>query len=212
MRTDDFIKLLAADGKTVPWGVGPRLALAVLASATVAAALFLPALGLRPGLGAAMGEWRVALKVTLGLAFAASAAALSIRLASPLPADRTSWLWLLPAPLLLTAALLYELAIMPAQAWPRLAMGENALACLIGIPLLSALPLAATLWAMREGAPGSPAGAGAAAGAVAAGIGAAIYALHCPDDSPLFLALWYTLAAIVVVAAGRAGGSRLLRW
>jgi hypothetical protein len=51
-----------------------------------------------------------------------------------------------------------------------------------------------------------------AAGAMAAGIGAAIYALHCPDDSPLFLALWYVMAVTAVILAGRAGGRRLLRW
>ena len=54
--------------------------------------------------------------------------------------------------------------------------------------------------------------AGAVAGLAAGGIAAAIYAWHCPDDSPLFLATWYSLAIAIVVAAGFLLGRRLLRW
>jgi hypothetical protein len=212
MKTEDLIKLLAADGATPRRGVGFRLAWAALASAAIAAAVLLPAIGLRPNLATVMSEWRFLLKVAVSLGLAVSAAVLALRLSRPIPAGDRIWLWLLPAPLALALASFYELAVMPSGAWSSLAMGHNALACLIGIPLFSALPLGAVLWALREGAPDRPAGLGAAAGAVAAGIGAALYALHCPDDSPLFLALWYTLAAMLVVAAGRAGGARLLRW
>jgi hypothetical protein len=39
-----------------------------------------------------------------------------------------------------------------------------------------------------------------------------LYALTCPDDSPLFVATWYSIA-IAVVAGGAAWvGNRLLRW
>jgi hypothetical protein len=36
--------------------------------------------------------------------------------------------------------------------------------------------------------------------------------LHCFDDSPLFVATWYVLAAILVVLLGMLLGRRLLRW
>jgi hypothetical protein len=68
------------------------------------------------------------------------------------------------------------------------------------------------LFAMREGAPQNPGVAGALAGAVAAGIAATLYASNCPDDSPLFVASWYPLATLIVVAVGAAAGVRLLRW
>ena len=42
--------------------------------------------------------------------------------------------------------------------------------------------------------------------------GATLYAFHCFDDSPLFVATWYTLATLVVTAAGALVGRRLLRW
>jgi hypothetical protein len=50
------------------------------------------------------------------------------------------------------------------------------------------------------------------AGAAAAGIAATLYASNCPDDSPLFVASWYPLATLLVVAIGAVAGDRLLRW
>ena len=43
-------------------------------------------------------------------------------------------------------------------------------------------------------------------------LAAAIYAWHCPDDSPLFVATWYTIAISMVTAVGFLLGRRLLRW
>ena len=73
-------------------------------------------------------------------------------------------------------------------------------------------PLAGLVWALRRGAPENPTMAGAAAAFAAGGIAAAIYAWHCPDDSPLFVATWYTIAIAVVTGAGALAGRRLLRW
>jgi hypothetical protein len=78
--------------------------------------------------------------------------------------------------------------------------------------MLSLAPLAALLMALRSAAPASPALAGAVAGLLAAASGAILYAFHCFDDSPLFVATWYTLAALPVVAVGSMAGHRLLRW
>ncbi|NJO33150.1 MAG: DUF1109 family protein, partial [Rhodospirillales bacterium] len=54
--------------------------------------------------------------------------------------------------------------------------------------------------------------AGAVAGLLASGLSAALYATHCPDDSPLFVAVWYTLAVGAVVVVGALAGRRVLRW
>ena len=75
----------------------------------------------------------------------------------------------------------------------------------------SLAPLAARCH-LRRGAPASPTLAGAAAGLLAALSGASLYAFHCFDDSPLFVATWYTLAALPMVAIGALAGHRLLRW
>ena len=42
--------------------------------------------------------------------------------------------------------------------------------------------------------------------------GAALYAIHCTEDSPLFYAVWYGLAILVATAIGAALGRFLLRW
>ncbi|MCL2429688.1 MAG: NrsF family protein, partial [Alphaproteobacteria bacterium] len=61
-------------------------------------------------------------------------------------------------------------------------------------------------------APRSPGLAGAAAGLAASGAAVVLYASHCPDDSPLFVAVWYSSAIAIVAAAGFLAGARLLRW
>jgi hypothetical protein len=91
-------------------------------------------------------------------------------------------------------------------------MGQTALACLVSVTVLSALPLAVGLWLMRHGAPTRPALSGALLG-LAAGAGVtAGYALHCPDDSPLFFVLWYGLAMCLPTGFGALLGHRFLRW
>jgi hypothetical protein len=212
MKTDDLIRLLAKDHAAPRPDLRTRLLLGALAGAALSVGVVLLGHGVRSDMGALLSNWRLMVKFAVALSFVASAAVLSLRLARPFTADRRAWLILLPGPLILAVACLVELIVMPPDAWLRRAVGENALTCLVSIPLLSALPLAGIMWALRDGAPASTEQTGIAAGAMAAGIGAAIYALHCPDDSPLFLALWYTIAAAVVLIAGRAGGGRLLRW
>ena len=49
-----------------------------------------------------------------------------------------------------------------------------------------------------------PSLAGAVAGLAAGGVAATLYAAHCTDDSPLFVATWYTLAIAALAAARRA--------
>jgi hypothetical protein len=68
------------------------------------------------------------------------------------------------------------------------------------------------LLALRQGAPTRPGVAGAAAGLLAGGIAATFYAAHCTDDSPLFVATWYTLAIGALALLGAAVGQRFLRW
>ena len=46
----------------------------------------------------------------------------------------------------------------------------------------------------------------------AAGLAATLYASHCTDDSPLFVATWYPIATAMVVAAGALIGAKVLRF
>ena len=54
--------------------------------------------------------------------------------------------------------------------------------------------------------------AGAIAGLLSAGLAATLYASHCTDDSPLFVATWYTIATALVTAIGALAGSKVLRF
>jgi hypothetical protein len=152
------------------------------------------------------------LKYILTILVAAGAAALVMRLARPGADPRPAIALLAAAAALLAVSVAVELAVTPREAWAPLMIGRNATTCLVNVPILAAVPLGALLVAMRRGAPARPALLGAAAGLLAGAIGATFYAAHCPDDSPLFVAVWYSLAVGLVAAAGAALGSRALRW
>ncbi|MFS2051364.1 NrsF family protein, partial [Variovorax sp. CT11-76] len=49
-------------------------------------------------------------------------------------------------------------------------------------------------------------------GALAGGVGAAVYALHCPELTAPFIAVWYVSGIAVPVLVGALLGPRLLRW
>jgi hypothetical protein len=91
-------------------------------------------------------------------------------------------------------------------------VGKNSSVCLVAIPALSLPILAGALIGLRHGAPARPAVAGAIAGLLSAGLAATLYAAHCSDDSPLFVAAWYTLATALVTAIGALIGAKLLRY
>jgi hypothetical protein len=209
MKTDQLIAVLAADHTARPFG--RRFVLSLLVGGLISLGLFLVILGPRHDLTAALATWRFDFKIVLmalvlGLAFG-FCRAMARPVAPPHPARGL----LLPLAAVI-AALVVELTVVPQAAWGTRLVGSNALICLTAIPLLSIAPLVAVLAILRSGAPTSPALAGAAAGLLAAACGATLYAFHCFDDSPLFVATWYTLAALVVVGIGALAGRRLLQW
>lgn len=211
MKTDDLIRALAADARPVR-SFASTLALALVFGVVAAACVFAWRLSPRPGLLALLGEWRLLLKFAVTLSLAASAVVLALRLSQPgATVARAARALLLPV-LLLAAGVAAELATTPAAAWGAELVGRYAIYCATLIPMIAAPALGALLLALRRGAPTRPTLAGAAAGLAAGGIGAALYALHCVDDSPLFLLAWYSIAVAVVTAAGALVGSRLLRW
>jgi hypothetical protein len=104
------------------------------------------------------------------------------------------------------------MAMLPVGQWSVSAIGSRPLFCLGLVPLIAAAPLAATLLALRRGAPQSPLAAGAVAGFAAGGMAALIYAFHCNNDSPFYVALWYLPAIGIVTAIGAGIGRVALRW
>jgi hypothetical protein len=117
----------------------------------------------------------------------------------------------LPA-ILLIAAITLEFTTVPSSYWLVRAAGMNGLMCLANILLLSVIPFAAVLFALQQGAPASPAFAGAVAGLLAGALAATVYVLHCTEDSPLFVAIWYTQAVGFMAIVGLLVGQYVLRW
>lgn len=211
MKTEDLISALAADSKPRA-KLGRSLLVALIAGALVAGAAFFATLGFRPDIEAAAGTMRFLFKFLVTLSLAAAAIGVVWRVGRPaVPLALPAWALAIPA-LLLIAAVIAELIVMPEASWGAQLVGNNALHCLLAIPALSIPTLAGLLYVMRESAPSSPALAGAVAGLAAAGIAATYYASNCTDDSPLFVATWYTLAVAVVAVAGALVGRHLLRW
>jgi hypothetical protein len=212
VRTSDLIRVLVADNNARALPPGRALMLALVPSLAITFSLHLATLGLRPHLLSLLGEPRLTFKLGLTVLLAVLSGPLALRLVKPGASVGAQALMLTAVPLLLAAALAGELLAVPRALWGERLVGSNALHCLESIPFLAAAPLAGILLALRHGAPERPGLAGAAAGLFAGAIGAACYATHCPDDSPLFVAAWYTLAIGIVTAAGAAAGHRFLRW
>lgn len=212
MKTDDLIASLAADspGQQTP----PRRAfvIAVIAGVLIAGGAFMMTLGPRPDFMHAIQTLRFDFKFVVTIVLAASALLVARDMARPEVHRSRMRMLLLIAPVLLLLAVAFELYAVPQDQWMLRLIGHNMRFCTTMIPVFALGPLALLLWAFRRGAPENPARAGAVAGLIAGGIGAAFYAAHCFDDSPLFVATWYTLAIGFVTGLGAFLGTRLLRW
>lgn len=212
MRTDDLIAAIVADKTASGRPPSTRLLTALVAGGGAAAILFLLSLGPRPDLVDALQTWRFLAKLAVVMTAVAAALWACAELSRPDAGAARALAALAATPALLALATGIELAILPPDRWWGATVGSNSMLCLTSIPLLSIAPLAAALAAMRAGAPRSPAAAGAVAGLFAGGLGAALYAVHCIDNSPLFVALWYTPAIALLGLLGALAGSRMLRW
>jgi hypothetical protein len=212
MDTDQLIRTLAADNAHHARPVGVVLALSLLAAAPVSVALFLIILGVRPDVMTAMHNPFFDLKFVVTLALALSALTVGLHLSRP-EAGLKGWIWLLLIPIGLLAAGIGSEMMLP-QRLPMMArlVGHNSRVCLSAVPAISLPLLVAALIGLRHGAPTRPALTGAIAGFLSAGFAATLYASHCTDDSPLFVATWYTIASLAVAAVGAIAGAKVLRF
>lgn len=211
MKTDDLIRALSAD--TLP---ARPLSVILIAGLIPAFAVCVGAvwaiLGFRPdfahSLLAPLSVARFILTGALGFA------GLRLALALSRPVDRPRFgLW--PLTLVGVAALgllIWAYVSTPAEARQMALVGKTISTCLISIPLLSILPVAAVLAMLRHGATTAPRLASMVAGLAGGGIAAAIYATHCTEDSPLFYVTWYGVAIVGVTVVATLIGPRLLRW
>jgi hypothetical protein len=212
VRTSELIAALAADSVPEPIRLGRRVAVALVLGLVGALAIYALLMGPRPDIAEAARTMRFNLKFVFAFAFALPSLFLMLRLARPDAKASTLALWLLAPLILLAAGVIVELVLVPQSEWLARLVGHNSMFCTRMIPLLAAPILAALIIALRAGAPPHPTLTGALAGAASAGVAALIYASHCPDDSPLFVATWYPLATFICMGAGALAGRRFLAW
>ncbi|MEQ1517033.1 MAG: NrsF family protein [Usitatibacteraceae bacterium] len=212
MDTSELIKTLAS----APHGPSRSLSTvwvgAIAVSIAIAALVFFTVLGLRTDIAAAAETPRFLFKFLVTITLAVSAFDCVRKLSRPGESWHKVVLCLAIAPVLLAMAVVVELIALPSDIWSATAIGQNSVACLSYITLIGLGPLVIFLWALRYSAPTKPALAGSVAGLLAGGIAAAFYAAQCTDDSPLFVAMWYTIAIVVLAILGAAGARRFARW
>lgn len=212
MKTENLIQALSADLATRPTPVPRAIAQALIVSVPIALGLLFYVWQVRPDFWIVLSSTRFLFKFVFTVSVLGAGLWLVLRLTRPGTQAGPAMTALFVAGGLMLTAVVTELAVMPSSAWMSLLVGDMAGPCLLLIPVFSAAPLVALLYALKAGAPDDPKLAGAAAGLLAGGIGATIYASHCHNDSPLFVATWYIIALAAVTVIGRTLGGRMLRW
>jgi hypothetical protein len=211
VKTEELIRVLTADGSRPVTPIGRTLFHSLAVGALLSTTLFLLILHPRSDIARALLTLPFDFKLGVVACLAIASAIFLGYVALPASYAGPRWLLYL-APVFLAAGVVVELATTPAGSWSVRLIGHNAVHCLSLIPLLSLPPVTCLFFALRRAAPSRPPLAGATAGLVSGGVGAILYALTCPDDSPLFVATWYTIAIAAVATASAIGGKRWLRW
>ena len=212
MRTDDLIKALDADASSKAMPLRSAWWVAAGVAVVIAAVVFWLTIGPRHDIATAMHSMRFLAKFVFTITLAISAFVFIRRLSTPGASTGRAAAWMIAAPLLVAVAVILELFAVPQAEWGTRLVGSNMMICMALIPLIGIGPLAIFLWMLRYGAPTRPVLAGAVAGLLAGGLSATFYAAHCFDDSPLFVATWYTIAIIILAALGGLGGRLFVRW
>ena len=211
MKTETLIRALAADAARPVIAIERSIRTALFAGAAGSLALFVMLLRPRADFMEALHGFELPMKLAFVGCLAFTAARALAGAARPTTRRLTSRA-LGISPLVLLLAVLLELVTAPPESWLVRLGGRNVTHCLALIPMLSVLPGVFLFLALRRGAPARPGLAGAIAGLTAGAIGACLYALSCPEDSPLFVATWYPLAIASVTAVSFLVGRRWLRW
>jgi hypothetical protein len=100
----------------------------------------------------------------------------------------------------------------PADRRMPMILGVSWDVCSRNIAVLSIPLFLASIWVARLFAPTRLRVTGAVLGFFSGALGAMIYSMHCPELSPSFLAIWYTLGMLIPAVIGALLGRRLLAW
>lgn len=209
--TEHLIDRLAsqAGGNRLP---GPGrfraiLAIAALLSLGCSAALVLALEGTRPDFAIAVHQAPFAYKVGSMLALSLAGLLLASRAALP-GSRRLTAMAIVPAALVLVFRAVTDQSGLSVLGNSDISAGG----CVLTILVASLPPLIIVFGVMRIGAVTRPVVAGAIAGLLSGSLGATAYALACRNDAGSFVAIWYSLAVLIMAAGGAAIGRRTLTW
>ena len=213
MKTEELIDLLSTNIEPVDTQkVDRTLQMAIVAGLVLAFLTCIVTLGVRPDLNNPGVFGFLLVKIGFGVVVTILGWHLLLKHARP-GGENHSRIFLTGVPFAALMALAaVNLISVPASHWGHMIMGERWLGCLLAIPIIAVVPFAVITWAVRMAAPTNLLRTGALAGLVAGGISAVAYALHCPDDSLPFVALWYGGTIVLCTLAGAVLGPRLLHW
>ncbi len=214
MDTDDLIDRLVTRHRAVDTSWIERRALAVSVSGVLAAAVLLGAtLGFRHDLLASIESGRIIAKYVFILTMLVISGHLFMRLARPgRRLTDESICYSLPLAFIVVAALIQVTLVGAPTRSTVLGDQVNWLACIIVVPILAIVPFAGLMLVLRRAAPTDLPGAGFTAGVFAAAIAATVYASHCPCDTPVFVAIWYSIAFLTAGGLGAMITPRVARW
>ncbi|WP_250866726.1 DUF1109 domain-containing protein [Caballeronia sp. INSB1] len=213
MKTDELIGLLSK--KVAPIGqtiVSRRFAQALVAGALGSFILMSFVYGLRPDLSSISRTGIFWGKLAYPFAIAVGALLTGLRIGRPGVRGGASWAVIsLPFVAVWIAGALVLDGATPTGRLP-LVLGQSWKSCAFNITLLSVPTFPAVFWAMKSLAPTHLRIAGAVAGLLASSIATVVYCLHCPEMSPAFWSVWYTLGMWIPALMGAWIGPRALRW
>jgi hypothetical protein len=214
LNTQQLIESLSRDVPRVGANaLAKRIGFGIVGGCLVTTVLVIGVLGVRSDWQLAVLSFSFWMKWTYTVSLGGIGTAFALaRLARPISGSLRS-LWLLAIPVVMVAGVgIHELATAPPDTWRALWLGRSWIICPWLVLTLAAPIFAGLLWAFRTLAPTRLRLAGAAAGLAAGAWGAAVYCLHCPETSAIFVITWYSLGIILASGAGAVIGPRLMRW
>lgn len=128
--------------------------------------------------------------------------------------DRGRWHHILSLAPIFIFPILFVLALynMELSQWRDVIIGGSLARCVVLIPSLALVILAAQITALIHSAPQHPIWLGIRAGIIAGAWATMIYAFFCTEDSPAFYGLWYSVGIMITGGIGALAGRIFLRW
>lgn len=212
MHTHPLIEALVEDLSASHRRFSGQMLVRVGLAAMCAGLIFYGLYGFRDDGLAALGDLRFLAKIGLLAALLWGLWPLMRRAAGPIKVKARDLRPLAFVSLVWVAMVGCEAVLIPPVEWQRVMIGENGTFCLTSIPLIGTPVLVAMLATLRTAAPERAIISGALAGFFSAAVAGLVYAVHCPDDSPFFVVVWYGAATIILILCGALSGRVLLRW